>query len=448
MYNKTEVKKLSKIIFTPEQINLLSTNKYVKSISEKAITYTNEFKIQFIADTNNGKTAIEIFKDAGLDPQILGKKRIHTAKKRWTKAYKEHGVSGLNDTRKGNSGRPRKTELTDKDIIAKQQAQIEYLKQENELLKKLELQERQVKNGKIIAAKIFENIENIANSGFNKNISYLCKVAGVSRSGYYKYISTKDNRNQKELRDLQAKEMIIKAINFRGYKKGSRSIKMTLQNEYDITMNRKKIQRIMRKYGIVCPIRKANPYRRMVKATKEHRVLNNKLNRNFKQETPGKVLLTDITYIKYSSEKTAYLSTIKDGSTNEILSYELSNRLTLDIAINTVEKLMNNKQTQLSKEAFIHSDQGVHYTSPKFQNKVKEYGLGQSMSRKGNCWDNAPQESFFGHMKDEVDFKSCTTFEEVSALVDDYMDYYNNHRSQWNMKKLTPVEYRNQLLSA
>lgn len=75
MYNKTEVKKLSKIIFTPEQINLLSTNKYVKSISEKAITYTNEFKIQFIADTNNGKTAIEIFKDAGLDPQILGKKK-------------------------------------------------------------------------------------------------------------------------------------------------------------------------------------------------------------------------------------------------------------------------------------------------------------------------------------------------------------------------------------
>ena len=81
-------------------------------------------------------------------------------------------------------------------------------------------------------------------------------------------------------------------------------------------------------------------------------------------------------------------------------------------------------------------------------NKVKEYGLGQSMSKRGNCWDNAPQESFFGHMKDEVDFKSCTTFEEARALVDDYMDYYNNHRSQWNMKKLTPAQYTNQLLSA
>ena len=213
-------------------------------------------------------------------------------------------------------------------------------------------------------------------------------------------------------------------------------------------MNRNKVQRIMRKYGIACPIRKANPYRRMAKATKEHKVLNNKLKRNFKQEVPGKILLTDITYIQYGSENTTYLSTIKDGSTNEILSYELSDRLTLDIAINTVEKLMNNKQVQLSKEAFIHSDQGVHYTSPKFQNKVKEYGLGQSMSKRGNCWDNAPQESFFGHMKDEVDFKSCTTFEEARALVDDYMDYYNNHRSQWNMKKLTPAQYTNLLLSA
>ncbi len=77
MYNKTEVIKLSKIIFTPEQIDLLSRNKYVKSVSEKAITNTNEFKTLFIADTNNGKTAIQIFSEAGLDPQILGKERIH-----------------------------------------------------------------------------------------------------------------------------------------------------------------------------------------------------------------------------------------------------------------------------------------------------------------------------------------------------------------------------------
>ena len=77
---------------------------------------------------------------------------------------------------------------------------------------------------------------------------------------------------------------------------------------------------------------------------------------------------------------------------------------------------------------------------------LKKYNLGQSMSRRGNCWDNAPQESFFGHMKDEIDYKSCETIEELKILIDDYMDYYNNERCQWNLKKLTPVQYRNQLL--
>ncbi len=102
----------------------------------------------------------------------------------------------------------------------------------------------------------------------------------------------------------------------------------------------------------------------------------------------------------------------------------------------------------LSKDAFIHSDQGVHYTSPKYQILLKKYKLGQSMSRRGNCWDNAPQESFFGHMKDEIDFKSCTSFDELFLLIDDYMNYYNHFRFQWGLKKLTPVQFRNQLLTA
>ncbi len=97
-------------------------------------------------------------------------------------------------------------------------------------------------------------------------------------------------------------------------------------------------------------------------------------------------------------------------------------------------------------EAFIHSDQGVHYTSPIFQSKVKKMGLNQSMSRRGNCWDNAPQESFFGHLKDEVDFKKCNSIDELKSEIDDYMNYYNNYRYQWNLNKMTPVEYRNHLV--
>ena len=144
----------------------------------------------------------------------------------------------------------------------------------------------------------------------------------------------------------------------------------------------------------------------------------------------------------------AYLSTIKDASTNEILAYNLSDRITLDIAINTIHKLMANPNIKLAENAFIHSDQGSHYTSPIFQKLLKSKKLGQSMSRRGNCWDNAPQESFFGHMKDEINYKSCSSLEELQAVIDDYIDYYNNDRCQWNLKKLTPVQYRNQLLAS
>ena len=70
------------------------------------------------------------------------------------------------------------------------------------------------------------------------------------------------------------------------------------------------------------------------------------------------------------------------------------------------------------------------------------------MSRRGNCWDNAPQESFFGHMKDEIDFQSCNTLEELIDMIDDYINYYNNYRYQWNLKKMTPKQYRDHLLLA
>lgn len=440
---------MSKKLFSYIEIKTLSNNKYTKSVSERGITYTDEFKTLFIAERNNGRLPVQIFQDAGFDVNVLGNDRIWSASKRWRNAYKESGELGLRDTRKFSSGRPIKRELTNDEIIAKKDAEIAYWKAEAELLKKIELQERQVKNGKVTTSLIFKMIQHIICKYNYKNmVSHLCEVAGVSRSGYYNYLTSADVRNVREQKDLELKKLILKAFNHRGYKKGSRSIKMVLENEFNQIINRKCIQRIMRKYKIICPIRKANPYRRMMKATREHVVVPNSLNREFKQELAGKVLLTDITYMPYGTSCMAYLSTIKDASTNEILSYQLSNRLTLDIATDTIENLMKRHRHLLHKDAFIHSDQGVHYTSPRFQDLLKKYKLAQSMSRRGNCWDNAPQESFFGHMKDEIDFKSCTTFEALQILIDDYMIYYNNYRYQWGLKKLTPVQYRNQLLTA
>ena len=278
-------------------------------------------------------------------------------------------------------------------------------------------------------------------------VRYLCQLVGVSRSGYYRYFS--DEAEAKRQRHHQAdeavKDIILKAIRFRRRPKGARQIKMTLERQYQIIYNLKRIHRIMKKFDIVCPIRKANPYRRMVKATKEHRTLPNLLNRQFKQGIAGKVLLTDITYLSYGKGKRAYLSAIKDAETNEILAYETSDKITLDIALNTAKKLKKNGR-KLAEGAFIHSDQGVHYTSPHFQKLVKKMGLGQSMSRRGNCWDNAPQESFFGHFKDEIDMKSCETLEDVKREIKSYMTYYNHYRGQWNLKRMTPAEYRHHLL--
>ncbi|SDJ14999.1 Integrase core domain-containing protein [Alteribacillus bidgolensis] len=124
----------------------------------------------------------------------------------------------------------------------------------------------------------------------------------------------------------------------------------------------------------------------------------------------------------------------------------MSNRLTLDLATDTLVKLKKNGKVKFSEGSFIHSDQGVHYTSPTFQKHVKKLGLDQSMSRRGNCWDNAPQESFFGHFKDETNIKQCHSLEELKKEMRSYMGYYNNFRYQWNLKKMTPVQYRNHLL--
>lgn len=348
---------IARKLFSEIEIQTLSKNKYVKRVSTKSITYTDEFKVLFIAERSQGKLPLYIFQDAGFDVDIIGKHRIWCASKRWRNNYNKDGELGLRDSRKLNSGRPLKRELTVEEIIAKKDVEIAYWKAEAELLKKIELHERQVKNNKLNAALIFEVIQDVINKFNLRNmISHLCKIAEVSKSGYYSYLKSYGIRKCKEERDLKLKSIILKAFNHRGYKRGSRSIKMVLEHEFKCIINRKCIQRIMRKYNIVCPIRKANPYRRMLKATQEHRVVPNVLNREFKQGLVGKVLLTDITYITYDSAKKAYLSTIKDAMTNEILSYHVSDNLEIPIVLETVKKLVKNHKNILDKDVFIHSD--------------------------------------------------------------------------------------------
>lgn len=439
---------MSKIIFTKQEIKILQNNTNVARVSERAITYTDAFKHTFLDAYLAGKLPRHIFEENGFDVEVIGMKRIEQSAYRWKKAYEKDGSIGLTDSRKSNAGRPLIRELTSTEIIERQEARIKLLEGQVALLKKLEVTERRLLNAResLNPSRIYLLIyETVEQNQLKRMTAYFCDLLDVSRSGYYSYLKARSSRQAREQRDVEAKEIILKAFERRGYKKGSRSIKMILENDFHLIFSRKKIQRIMKKYGIVCPHRKPNPYKKMAKATKEHQVVSNQLNREFKQGVPGKVLLTDITYLPYNGNCMAYLSTVKDASTNEILAYHVSDRITLDIATQTIHKLVNNKKVSLHKDAFIHSDQGSHYTSPRYQKLLKQYGLGQSMSRRGNCWDNAPQESFFGHLKDEVDYQSSKTLQELKTKINHYMVYYNNYRYQWNLKKMTPIQYRNHL---
>ena len=283
--------------------------------------------------------------------------------------------------------------------------------------------------------------ETISQKNNQLSIKMLCEIAGVSRSGYYRWINAAEVRKKKEEQDRADFELILNAYSYRGYDKGAKGIYMSLIHmEPPVVMNIKKIRRLMRKYGLVCPIRKANPYRRMAKAIRTSNVADNLVNRGFEDYGPRKVLLTDITYIPFDG-CFCYLSTILDAYTKQILSYVLSESLEVDFVLETVNQMVEKHGVSLKTETMIHSDQGCHYTSCSFIQLVKDKGLRQSMSRKGNCWDNAPQESFFGHMKDEIDLNGCTTFIQVKTIIDDWMEYYNNERYQWQLAKLSPNEY-------
>ena len=207
-------------------------------------------------------------------------------------------------------------------------------------------------------------------------------------------------------------------------------------------MNLKKIRRLMKKFNLVCPIRRPNPYRRMARDMQTNHVAPNVVNREFRLYGARKVLLTDITYLFYRGGR-CYLSVIMDAYTKEVLAWCVSESLAVEFVIQTVEQLQQKHGMSLDNKVIVHSDQGCHYTSNAFITKLRDAEFVQSMSAKGCCWDNAPQESFFGHMKDEIkaEVAKCQSFPKVWDLLEDWMDYYNHDRYQWDLLKLSPAEF-------
>jgi len=269
----------------------------------------------------------------------------------------------------------------------------------------------------------------------------MCKLAGVSRSGYYAWIKAKPYREDRDLKDAFDFSLIKKAYDYKSWKKGARQIKYRLSKDDHIIMNIKKIRRLMKKYGLVCPIRGVNPVKKIIKASQSNRTYGNIVDRNFNQGKAKLVLLTDITYITYGLGRRAYLSTIKDATTKMILAHQVSLSLDLEFVMKTLEFLTDNYIRELDGQVIIHSDQGCHYTSIPYQNFLKEHNIRQSMSRRGNCWDNAPQESFHAILKTEMNLNSYRTYEQLALGINDYITYYNYERGQEGLNWKTPYEY-------
>ena len=271
---------------------------------------------------------------------------------------------------------------------------------------------------------------------------FILKTIGISRSAFYSCLKKADYglfRERKDEQDEKDVELIRQVINSNEYPKGTRMIYMMMKKITGVQFNIKKIRRLKQKYGITCPIRKANNNRRAARELLERNVCPNRLKREFRLHKPLEVFLTDVTYIPYGDNKMAYGSAVIDSVTGRLMSFRISD--TNDLTL-VKQSLIDLVESNPCPNALFHSDQGSLYLTDTFQKLVKDYGFIESMSKRGNCWDNAPQESFFGHFKDEVDYRNCGNISELNVKVWKYADYYNFERPQWTRNRMAPVYYQ------
>lgn len=262
----------------------------------------------------------------------------------------------------------------------------------------------------------------------------MCKFLGVSRSAYYDWIKRKDKPSRDAELTRLIQEIYLKSKKRFGY----RRIKLRLKNQYDIKVNEKVVRRITRKNNIQSIIRRRHKYKKDLAG---HHRYDNVLARDFNASRPNEKWVTDITYI-HTAQGTMYLSAILDLYDRSIVSFKMQTNMHLNLVLDTIKDAVTKEKA--AGGLILHSDQGLHYTSNAYFTLTEQYGIKQSMSRKGNCWDNACIENFFGHLKSEcVHFYKFKTFEEAKEVIAEYIDFYNNERIQLKTE-LTPLGKRHQ----
>ena len=263
-------------------------------------------------------------------------------------------------------------------------------------------------------------------------IMTMCRFFEVSRSGYYDYAKRIDQPDKDQWLSNLISECQSKTNSIYGY----RRITVWIARQTGKSVNHKAVLRVMNKYGLLSQIRRRRKYTYYSEYL--HRY-DNVLNRDFKADRPNQKWVTDISYIQ-TEQGDLYLSAIKDLFDNSIVAYKTGTEQTTNLVLNTIKEAKENEA--VTAELHLHSDQGFQYTSHGYFNLTKEYGITPSMSRRGNCLDNAPAENFFGILKAEcINRVKIKTFVEAEHLIDEYIYFYNYERIQLKTK-LTPYEKR------
>ena len=254
----------------------------------------------------------------------------------------------------------------------------------------------------------------------------------MPRSTYYYYVKkAKQPDKYKEI-----KEKIFNIFHENQGRYGYRRITMELRNN-GLCINHKTVQKLMKELNLKCMVRmkKYRSYKGEI-----GKIAPNLINRDFKAEAPNRKWTTDITEFSLLGEK-VYLSPILDMYNGEIISYKISDRPVLKQVLDMLDDAF--AKIPDDTKLIFHSDQGWQYQHKQYQYLLKKKGIVQSMSRKGNCLDNAVMENFFGLLKSELLYlRDFSSIDEFIVELEKYIDYYNNKRIKSKLKGLSPVQYR------
>lgn len=253
-------------------------------------------------------------------------------------------------------------------------------------------------------------------------ISAMCKFFGVSRSGYYSFVK---GLGQPES-DAGLGQLLQEQQSHVHRTYGYRRMWLWVESQ-GIHHNPKTVLRVMKKYNLLADIRRRRKWIQMGQQVHKYE---NLLNRDFHADKPNTKWVTDISYI-HTSQGILYLSMIRDLYDNSIIAYKTGASQTVNLVLDTIRLAMKKEKKRVAAELQLHSDQGFQYTSQAYFKLTQAYGITPSMSRCGNCYDNAMAENFFSILKTECIYRQkIASFQQANDLIDDFIHFYNHERIQ------------------